>query len=151
MLVGNVGFTESDFNKFRLCCLFLSGIFQILALRPNVQMYLNEALLSWYQRLHASKIPDLDFSRAKVFLHNHYLCLVVLQFFAMPILVLLFLSLSQIDGVSFKKLHLWCDFIPCTAFVKEVTLFMAWWIVFVWAAFTSTSLVFYRWGTLYVS
>jgi hypothetical protein len=151
MLVGNVGFTESDFNKFRLCCLFLSGIFQILALRPNVQMYLNEALLSWYQRLHASKIPDLDFSRAKVFLHNHYLCLVVLQFFAMPILVLLFLSLSQIDGDSFKKLHLWCDFIPCTAFVKEVTLFMAWWIVFVWAAFTSTSLVFYRWGTLYVS
>ncbi|CAK7337243.1 unnamed protein product [Dovyalis caffra] len=151
MLVGNVGFTESDFNKFRLWCLLLSGIFQILALRPNVQMHLNEALLSWYQRLHASKVPDLDFSRAKVFLHNHYLCLVVLQFLATPILILLFFSLSQIDGDSFKKFHLWCGFIPCTAFVKEVTLFMAWWIVFVWAAFTSASLFFYRRGTLYVS
>ncbi|KAJ6688739.1 hypothetical protein OIU74_017279 [Salix koriyanagi] len=151
MLVGNVGFTESDFNKFRLCCLFLSGILQILALRPNVQMYLNEALLSWYQRLHASKVPDLDFSRAKVFLHNHYLCLVALQFFTTPILLLLFLSLSQIDWDSIKKFHLWCDFIPCTAFVKQVPLFLAWWIVFVWTAFTSTSLLFYRRGTLYVS
>ncbi|KAJ6374864.1 hypothetical protein OIU78_030366 [Salix suchowensis] len=151
MLVGNVGFTESDFNKFRLCCLFLSGILQILALRQNVQMYLNEALLSWYQRLHASKVPDLDFSRAKVFLHNHYLCLVALQFFTTPILLLLFLSLSQIDWDSIKKFHLWCDFIPCTAFVKQVPLFLAWWIVFVWTAFTSTSLLFYRRGTLYVS
>ncbi|XP_050222929.1 uncharacterized protein LOC126673020 [Mercurialis annua] len=84
---GNEGFIRSDFTNFRLWCLLLSGLIQIIALRPNLQMYLNEALLSWYQRLHASKVPDLDFSRAKVFLHNHYLCLVVLQFFAPPILL----------------------------------------------------------------
>ncbi|KAF4372369.1 hypothetical protein F8388_027042 [Cannabis sativa] len=41
------------------------GVLQLVALRPNLQMYLNEALLSWYQRLHASKVPDLDYSRAK--------------------------------------------------------------------------------------
>ncbi|KAK8340678.1 hypothetical protein V6Z12_A08G113900 [Gossypium hirsutum] len=60
-------------------------------------MFLNEAVLSWYQRLHASKVSDLDFSRAKIFLHNHYLCLAVLQFLAPPVLVLVFLGLSQLE------------------------------------------------------
>ncbi|KAJ9139906.1 hypothetical protein P3X46_030598 [Hevea brasiliensis] len=149
-LVGNVGFTQSEFSKFRLWCLLLSGLVQIVALRPNLQMYLNEALLSWYQRLHASKVPDLDFSRAKVFLHNHYLCLVVLQFLAPPTLALLFLGLSQI-GIPFKNLQLLCSLLPCTAFVKEVTLLMAWWVIFLWAVFTSASLFLYRRGILYVS
>lgn len=150
-LVENVGFSRSDFTKLRLWCLLLSGLLQIVALRPNLQMYLNEALLSWYQRLHASKVPDLDFSRAKVFLHNHYLCLVVLQFLAPPILVLVFLGLSQIDGNSFGNFEMVCDLLPCSAFVKEVGVFLAWWIVFVWAVFTSATLVMYRRGSLYVS
>ncbi|XP_068316328.1 uncharacterized protein [Pyrus communis] len=85
MLIGNVGFSPSDFGKFRIWCSLASSLLQIVALRPNIQMYLNEALLSWYQSLHASRVPDLDFSRAKVFLHNHYLCLVVLQFLGPPI------------------------------------------------------------------
>ncbi|KAF5743475.1 transmembrane protein [Tripterygium wilfordii] len=143
-LVGNVGWSQSEFTKLRVCCLLVSSFLQIMALRPNVQMYLNEALLSWYQRLHASKVPDLEFSRAKVFLHNHYLCMVALQFFALPVLVLLFVGLSQIDGNSFKSFHLMCDF-------KEVALFMAWWIVFVWAVFTSVTLFLYRRGIVYVS
>ncbi|XP_057475606.1 uncharacterized protein LOC130763658 [Actinidia eriantha] len=96
-LVGNLGMSKLDFDKFRIWCLLASGLLQIVTLRSNLQMYLNEAVLSWYQRLHASKVPDLDFSRAKVFLHNHYLCLVVLQFFGPPALVLIFLGFSQID------------------------------------------------------
>ncbi|XP_015577747.2 transmembrane protein 161B [Ricinus communis] len=150
-LVGNVGFTVSDFTRFRLWCLLLSGLVQIMALRPNLQMYLNEALFSWYQRLHASKVPDLDFSRAKVFLHNHYLCLVVVQFIAPPFLVLLFLGLCQIDGTSFKNFELLCSVLPCTAFMKEMTLLMAWWVIFLWTVFTSASLLLYRRGILYVS
>ncbi|CAK9136794.1 unnamed protein product [Ilex paraguariensis] len=136
-LVGNMGLSRSDLDKFRLWCLLVSGILQIVTLRPNVQMFLNEAMLCWYQRLHASKFPDLDYSRAKVFLHNHYLCLVVLQFFAPPALVLLFLGLSQIaDNFGL---------------VKEVALFVAWWVVLVWAMFTSTILALYRRGILYLS
>ncbi|XWS61134.1 hypothetical protein CRYUN_Cryun07bG0099400 [Craigia yunnanensis] len=149
-LVGNVGFSKLDFTRLRVLCLLLSGVLQIVALRPNLQMFLNEAVLSWYQRLHANKVPDLDFSRAKVFLHNHYLCLAVLQFFAPPVLVLLFLGLSQIDSNSFDKYNLVCGLLPCSAFVKEVALFMAWWIIFVWAVITSASLLFYRRGILYV-
>ncbi|TXG67285.1 hypothetical protein EZV62_008560 [Acer yangbiense] len=64
-LVGNVGLSPEDFAKLRLSCLLLSGVIQIVALRPNLQMYLNKAVLSWYQKLHASKVLDLDFSRAK--------------------------------------------------------------------------------------
>ncbi|XP_031269501.1 uncharacterized protein LOC116127978 [Pistacia vera] len=150
-LVGNVGFSQEDFNKLRNWLLLFSGIIQIVALRPNLQMYLNEAVLSWYQRLHASKVPDLDFSRAKVFLHNHYLCLVVLQFFAPAIMVLLFLGMSVIDGSSLKNFRWVCDLISCSAFVKEVGLFMAWWVVFVWAIYTSISLLLYRHGISYVS
>ncbi|KAE8662122.1 hypothetical protein F3Y22_tig00113719pilonHSYRG00065 [Hibiscus syriacus] len=149
-LVGNVGFSESEFTRFRLLCLLLSGIAQIVAVRSNLQMFLNEEVLSWYQRLHASKVPDFDFSRAKVFLHNHYLCLAVLQFFAPSVLVLLFLGLSQIDTISFDKYILVCGLLPCSAFAKEVAVFMAWWIVFLWSVITSASLVFYRRGVLYV-
>ncbi|KAK0599793.1 hypothetical protein LWI29_008710 [Acer saccharum] len=46
-LVGNVGLSPEDFVKLRLLCLLLSGVIQIVALRPNLQMYLNEAVLSW--------------------------------------------------------------------------------------------------------
>nr|XP_017243325.1 PREDICTED: uncharacterized protein LOC108215361 isoform X3 [Daucus carota subsp. sativus] len=86
-LVGNVGMSSSDFDKFRQLCLLVVGVLQMVTLRSNLQIFLNEAVLSWYQRLHASKVPDLEFSRAKVFLHNHYLCLVALQFFAPPALL----------------------------------------------------------------
>ncbi|XP_026377810.1 uncharacterized protein LOC113272121 [Papaver somniferum] len=128
-LVGNLGMAQSDFDKFRLMCLLAFGVSQFLALRPNLQMYLNEAVLSWYQRLHASKVPDLEFSRAKIFLHNYYMCLVVLQFLAPSALVLLFLGLSQIEKEEGKSLltnfPFLYNFLPCSALVKEVALFMA--------------------------
>ncbi|CAI0403584.1 unnamed protein product [Linum tenue] len=151
-LVGRLGFARSEFVNLRIWSLVASACFQLVAIRPNLQMFLNEAVLSWYQRLHASRVPDLDFSRAKVFLHNHFLCLVGLQFFAPPILVLLFLGLSLIDGNSVKNnMHMFCGLLPCSAFTKEVGVFMAWWVVFVWTVFTSISLLFYRRGTLSVS
>ncbi|XP_004496589.1 uncharacterized protein [Cicer arietinum] len=147
-LVGNLGFLPSDFGNFRRWCLLASSLLQIVALRPNLQMYLNEALLSWYQRLHGSKVPDLDYSRAKMFLHNHYLCLVVLQFLGPPVLVLIFLGLSQIDGPSFGNFPL---VLPTSAFVKEVALFLAWWVTFLWAIFSSVILLLHRHCILYVS
>ncbi|PIA49535.1 hypothetical protein AQUCO_01300378v1 [Aquilegia coerulea] len=98
-LIGNTGMDKVSFLKFRVWCLMGSGLLQIITLRPNLQMFLNEAVLSWYQRLHSSKVPDLDFSRAKIFLHNYYLCLAVLQFLVPPALVLLFLGLSQVEGL----------------------------------------------------
>lgn len=113
-------------------------------------MFLNEAVLFWYQRLHASKASDLDFSRAKILLHNHYLCLAVLQFLAPPVLVLVFLGLSQVDTNSFDKYNLVCGSLPCSAFIKEASLFMAWWIIFVWVVITSASLVFYCHATVYL-
>ncbi|KAK1584161.1 hypothetical protein Q3G72_030375 [Acer saccharum] len=150
-LVGNVGLSPEDFAKLRLSCLLLSGVIQIMALRPNLQMYLNKAVLSWYQKLHASKVLDLDFSRAKVFLHNHFLCLVVMQLFAPPILVLFFLGSTQIDGDSIGNFKLVCGLLPCSVFVKEVAVYLAWWVVFVWAVFTSASLLLYRRGILFIS
>ncbi|KNA17085.1 hypothetical protein SOVF_083240 [Spinacia oleracea] len=150
-LVGNVGMAEADFVKFRLLCLLLSGVLQVIALRWYVQTFLNEAVLSWYQRLHASVVPDMEYSRAKVFLHNHYLCLAVIQFFAPAALVLLSLGLSQVDEGLFENFEVACVLLPCSAFVKEVALFLAWWVSFVWFVFTSTYLAFYRRGILYIS
>ncbi|XAR71735.1 hypothetical protein NMG60_11018138 [Bertholletia excelsa] len=150
-LVGNLGMSQLDLENFRFWCLLASGVLQMATLRSNLQMYLNEAVLSWYQRLHASKVPDMGFSRAKVFLHNHILCLVVLQFFVPPALVLLLLGLSQIDDNLFKNFQPVCTALPCSALVGQVTLFMAWWILFVWAIYTSASLIMYRCGILYVS
>ncbi|KAI3757609.1 hypothetical protein L6452_05151 [Arctium lappa] len=150
-VVGNVGMSRSDFENFRLCCLLATGVLQMLTLRANLQMFLNEAVLSWYQRLHASKVPDLDYSRAKVFLHNHYLCLAALQFFSPPALVLLFLGLSQIDDNVLDHFRGLCNIIPCSALVKEMALFLAWWIVLLSGVFVSVNLALYRHGVLYVS
>lgn len=150
-LVGNMGFSKPDFVKLRLWCLSLSGLLQIIAVRSNLQMFLNEALLSWYQRLHAGKVPDLDFSRAKVFLHNHYLCVSALQFFAPPALVSLFVGLSQIDVNSLENTPLVSFLLPCSSFVKQVPLLMAWWTVSLMTVYTSAIIVLYRRGTLYIS
>lgn len=147
-LVGSLGFSPSDFSNFRRWCLLGSSLLQIVAVRLNLQMYLNEALLSWYQRLHVSKVPDLDYSRAKMFLHNHYVCLVVLQFLGPPMLVLVFLGLSQIDSPSFGNLP---SILPSSTFVKEVALFFAWWVNFLWAIYSSVILMLHRHCILYVS
>ncbi|KAB2016847.1 hypothetical protein ES319_D08G120800v1, partial [Gossypium barbadense] len=116
-LVGNVGFSKLDFTKLRILCLLLSAVLQVVALRSNL--------------LHASKVSDLDFSRAKILLHNHYLCLAV-------------------DTNSFDKYNLVCGLLPCSDFIEEASLFMAWWIIFVWVVITSASLVFYCHATLYI-
>ncbi|KAL4557111.1 hypothetical protein LXL04_035281 [Taraxacum kok-saghyz] len=150
-LVGNVGMSRSDFNNFRLWCMLATGLLQMLTFRANVQMFLNEAVLSWYQRLHASKFPDLDYSRAKVFLHNHYLCLAALQFFSQPALVLLFLGLSRINDNVLDHFPALCNMIPCSALIKEMGLFMAWWVVLIWCIFVSVNLALYRNGIMYVS
>ncbi|KAK7270507.1 hypothetical protein RIF29_23702 [Crotalaria pallida] len=150
-LVGHMGLLSSEFSNFRIWCLLGSSLLQIVALRPNLQMYLNEALLSWYQRLHASKVPDLDYSRAKMFLHNHFLCLVVLQFLGPPVLVLLFLGLSQIDGPSFGNFPLLSNLLPGFAFLNRVALFLAWWVTFLSALFSSVILMLHRHCILYVS
>ncbi|CAJ1911628.1 unnamed protein product [Sphenostylis stenocarpa] len=44
-----------------------NALSQIMALRPNLQMYVTEALLSWCQRLHVGKVPDLDYSKERCF------------------------------------------------------------------------------------
>ncbi|KAJ0534068.1 putative transmembrane protein 161A/B [Helianthus annuus] len=150
-LTGNVGMSRSDFEFFRLCCLLATGVLNMISLRANLQMFLNEAVLSWYQRLHASKVPDLDYSRAKVFLHNHYLCLAGIQFFSPPALVLFFLGLSRINDNVLDHFPALCNLIPCSALVKEMSLFMGWWVVSVLGVLVSVNLALYRQGILYVS
>lgn len=150
-LVGYVGMSRSNLENLRLWCLLITGLLQILTLRPNLQMFLNEAVFCWYQRLHGSKVPDLEYSRAKVFLHNHYLCLVALQFFAPAATVLLLLGLSPFDYNFLTDIQRACNKSSCSAFVKEVTLFMAWWIIFVWTVLGSAILALYRRGIFYVS
>ncbi|KAL6005625.1 hypothetical protein ACLOJK_006195 [Asimina triloba] len=150
-LEGNVGLLRSEFLQFRICCLLGSAVLQILCLRPNLQMFLNEAVLSWYQRLHSSRVPDLDFGRAKVFLHDYYLCLVSLQFFAVPALILLFLAFSQIPGSLFGGFIYLDIFVHYSSLLKEAALFLAWWVVFIWAAFISANLALYRYGIFLIS
>ncbi|CAL9759126.1 unnamed protein product [Musa acuminata subsp. burmannicoides] len=132
------------FREFRVWALIASAVLQLMVLRPNVQMYLNEAVVSWYQRLHASRVPDMDYGRAKVFLHNHYLCLVVLQFFAPPVMVLLLIGLSQVRSDLFGGLFFMGDLLHFSDLVKEIALFLAWWIMFAWSILTMSILTLYR-------
>ncbi|XP_057774395.1 LOW QUALITY PROTEIN: uncharacterized protein LOC130993505 [Salvia miltiorrhiza] len=150
-IAGRIGMSRSSFDNVRSWCLFATGVLQFLTLRPNIQLFLNEAVLCWYQRLHASKVPDLEYSRAKVFLHNHFLCLAVVQFFVPAMVILLLFGLSQLDDGFLKGTPGVHNFTLYSAFVKEVAFFMAWWIIFVWSVLSSAILALYRHGTLYVS
>ncbi|KAM0945406.1 hypothetical protein DsansV1_C10g0102361 [Dioscorea sansibarensis] len=92
------GVFSSEIRELRVWVLAAAAVSQLIVLRSIVQMYLNESVLCWYQRLHSSRVPDMDYARAKIFLHNHCVCLVVLQYFAPSMMVLLLLGLSQMKG-----------------------------------------------------
>ncbi|XP_051121718.1 uncharacterized protein LOC127245106 [Andrographis paniculata] len=144
---GLVG-SRLDFYAFRDRCLLVAALLQLLAARPNVQTFLNEAVLCWYQRLHGGRVPELDYSRAKVFLHNHYLCLVAVQFVAPPVVVVLLLALSQLEDRFGEGVR---GVFPYSVLARDVTVFVSWWIVFVSAVFSSATVGFYRRGSMYVS
>jgi hypothetical protein len=101
--------------------------------------------------LHVSRITDLDYARAKMFLHNHHLCTAATQFLAPPALVLLLLGLSQLRGNLFEGVVLFQNFIELSDIVKETALFMAWWVMFAWSVVTMAILVCYRFRLLLIS
>eukprot|EP00252_Welwitschia_mirabilis_P005630 TRINITY_DN16139_c0_g1_i1.p1 TRINITY_DN16139_c0_g1~~TRINITY_DN16139_c0_g1_i1.p1 ORF type:complete len:339 (+),score=31.39 TRINITY_DN16139_c0_g1_i1:1234-2250(+) len=142
----NIGMPYEDFKRFRVWCLLFTAVLQILLMRTNLQMYLNEAVLSWYQRLHSSKVPNLDFSRAKLFLHNHFICLVILQFFIPGALTLLLLGLSQMKDSSFSGMSVLGSISSSSRIIEETSVYLAWWIQLVWAILTCSILALYRPG-----
>ncbi|KAI0494040.1 hypothetical protein KFK09_024171 [Dendrobium nobile] len=139
------------FEDWRVWALAAAAGSQLLVLRSNVQMYLNEPVMCWYQRLHSSRVPDLDYGRAKVFLHNHYVCLAVIQFFASPVLVLLLAGLSQLRGNLFGGFPFAGGLMKCSDIVKEMALFIAWWIMFGQSVLMLLFLSLHRCGFVFVS
>lgn len=137
----------SEFKKYRVEGLFGCGMLLIAVARANVQMYVNEAVLCWYQRLHLSRVPDLDYGRAKVFLHNHYVCLAAVEFVVPAAMVMVLVGMSQLKGNLFGGFF---EF-EFSDVVKECALFTAWWIVFVWGVIMMSTLALFRTGVLIVS
>ncbi|KAF0902374.1 hypothetical protein E2562_016217 [Oryza meyeriana var. granulata] len=145
------------------CCGFLNGPelevkllaaaagLQLLASRAAVQMYLNEAVFCWYQRLHVSRSPDTEYGRAKVFLHNHHLCAIATQLVAPPLLVLSLLALWRVQGKDYFEGVAELDWlVGWSVAMKEAALLAARWIVAVWSVVTVGTLVFYKRGWLFV-
>ncbi|XP_051197891.1 uncharacterized protein [Lolium perenne] len=124
---------------------------QLLASRGAVQMYLNEAVFCWYQRLHANRAPDTEYGRAKVFLHNHHLCVAATQFVVPPLLVLSLLALWWVQGKDFFEGVAGLDWlVGWSVAMKEAALLAARWVVAVWSAVTVGTLVFYKRGWTFV-
>jgi len=143
------GFVDGAEQEVRL--LAAAAGLQLLAARPAVQMYLNEAVFCWYQRLHASRSPDTEYGRAKVFLHNHHLCAVATQLVAPPLLVLSLLALWQVQGKDFFEGVDGLDWlVGWSVAMKEAALLAARWVVAVWSAVTVITLVCYKRGWLFV-
>ncbi|RCV19968.1 hypothetical protein SEVIR_4G018200v4 [Setaria viridis] len=143
------GFVDGAEQEVRL--LAAAAGLQLLAARPAVQMYLNEAVFCWYQRLHASRAPDTEYGRAKVFLHNHHLCAVATQLVAPPLLVLSLLALWRVQGKDFfEGLEGLGWLVGWSVAMKEAALLAARWVVAVWSAVTVITLVCYKRGWLFV-
>nr|CAB3466825.1 unnamed protein product [Digitaria exilis] len=134
------GFVDGAEQEVRL--LAAAAGLQLLAARAAVQMYLNEAVFCWYQRLHSSRSPDTEYGRAKVFLHNHHLCAVATQLVAPPLLVLSLLALWRVQGKDFFEGVEGLDWlVGWSVAMKEAALLAARWIVAVWSA---TKLVYHE-------
>ncbi|KAL5224098.1 hypothetical protein ABZP36_010737 [Zizania latifolia] len=143
------GFLDGPELEVRL--LAAAAGLQLLASRPAVQMYLNEAVFCWYQRLHVSRSPDTEYGRAKVFLHNHHLCAVATQLIAPPLLVLSLLALWRVQGKDFFEGVAELDWlVGWSMAMKEAALLAASLIVAVWSAVTVGTLVLYKHGWLLV-
>jgi hypothetical protein len=143
------GFVDGAEQEVRL--LAAAAGLQLLAARPAVQMYLNEAVFCWYQRLHASRSPDTEYGRAKVFLHNHHLCAVATQLVASPLLVLSLLALWRVQGKDFFEGLEGLDWlVGWSVAMKEAALLAARWVMAVWSAVTVITLVCYKRGWLFV-
>ncbi|OEL35001.1 hypothetical protein BAE44_0003985 [Dichanthelium oligosanthes] len=143
------GFVDGAEQEVRL--LAAAAGLQLLAARPAVQMYLNEAVFCWYQRLHASRAPDTEYGRAKVFLHNHHLCAVATQLVAPPLLVLSLLALWRVQGKDFFEGLEGLDWlVGWSVAMKEAALLAARWVVAVWSTVTVITLMSYKRGWLSV-
>ncbi|EAZ35690.1 hypothetical protein OsJ_19978 [Oryza sativa Japonica Group] len=143
------GFLDSPELEVKL--LAAAAGLQLLASRAAVQMYLNEAVFCWYQRLHVSRSPDTEYGRAKVFLHNHHLCAVATQLVAPPLLVLSLLALWRVQGKDyFEGVEELNWLVGWSVAMKEAALLAARWIVAVWSTVTVGTLVFYKRGWLFV-
>ncbi|KAJ3672462.1 hypothetical protein LUZ60_007183 [Juncus effusus] len=134
-------FMLKSVEPYRVLLLASGALLQILSLRAMVQMYLNEGVVCWYQQLHGSRVADLGYARAKIFLHNHRFVMVATQLVAPPAVVLLLLAIYAIKGDLFESFD----------FVKEMALFAAWWIMFAWSVVTMLVLACYRFGILLVN
>uniref|UniRef100_A0A0D9WLB6 Uncharacterized protein n=1 Tax=Leersia perrieri TaxID=77586 RepID=A0A0D9WLB6_9ORYZ len=140
-----------DAPEMEVRVLAVAAGLQILASRAAVQMYLNEAVFCWYQRLHVSRSPDTEYGRAKVFLHNHHLCAVATQLVAPPLLVLSLLALWRVQGKEYFEGVEELDWlVGWSVAMKEAALLAARWIVAVWSSVTVGTLVFYKRGWLFV-
>ncbi|CAN6215305.1 unnamed protein product [Urochloa humidicola] len=143
------GFVDGAEQEVRL--LAAAAGLQLLAARPAVQMYLNEAVFCWYQRLHVSRAPDTEYGRAKVFLHNHHLCAVATQFVAPPLLLLSLLALWRVQGKDFFEGVEGLDWlVGWSVAMKEAALLAARWVLAVWSTVTVITLVCYKRGWLFV-
>ncbi|XP_062227920.1 uncharacterized protein LOC133926150 [Phragmites australis] len=143
------GFLDDAEREVRL--LAAAAGLQLLAARPAVQMYLNEAVFCWYQRLHASRAPDTEYGRAKVFLHNHHLCAVATQLVTPPLLVLSLLALWRVQGKDYFEGVEGLDWrVGWSIAMKEAALLAARWVMAVWSAATVGTLVCYKRGWLFV-
>lgn len=141
------GMSKKMFQEVQFWSLLLSGLLQLCLFRVNMQTYLNEAVLIWYESLHRSKITNLELTRAKLILNSYFLCRAAIQFLVPGMLVVLFLGMSRIYG-NLSVSNITGTFLSGSLFIRVSALFMAWWVTFTWAMLTCVILALYRIGFL---
>jgi hypothetical protein len=138
------GVAPDVFASAQFWILMISGLLQLCLFRVNVQVYLNEGIMAWYENLHGSKVMNLELTRAKLLLNSYFLCRSAIQFFVPGTLVILLLGMSRVWGrVPISKL---VETSITLLFIRRTTLFMAWWVTFSWGILTCVTLTLYRTG-----
>lgn len=143
------GLSRNLFAKVQFLGLAVAGLLSAFLFRVNVQAYLNEALVVWYEGLHRSKVMNLELTRAKLLLNSYFLCRAAIQCFVPGMLVMLLVGMSRVWGDV--PLSVLAGSNPNLFFLRVVTLFLAWWATFSWSILTSVTLAMYRAGLLLVS
>eukprot|EP00242_Pyramimonas_sp_CCMP2087_P002227 CAMPEP_0198230466 /NCGR_PEP_ID=MMETSP1445-20131203/114678_1 /TAXON_ID=36898 /ORGANISM="Pyramimonas sp., Strain CCMP2087" /LENGTH=435 /DNA_ID=CAMNT_0043911009 /DNA_START=177 /DNA_END=1484 /DNA_ORIENTATION=- len=132
----------------------LAGGLMLAMLRPQVQSFLDNGMVVWYENLHGTtttsnqeKEKQAQYVRMHLELNNTMLCKAALQMFAPGVILVSFAALIWQKGVMTNELPADTAFLPAILF-KSVFSFLAWWLCCMWTLASYTTLGMFRYGRL---
>uniref|UniRef100_A0A6T7WIQ3 Transmembrane protein n=1 Tax=Pyramimonas obovata TaxID=1411642 RepID=A0A6T7WIQ3_9CHLO len=132
----------------------LAGLLMLGMLRPQVQTFLDNGMVVWYECIYGSATTSSAEKeklstnvRLHLELNSTLLCKVALQMLGPAVILVSFATLIWHKGVMTQYLNTDFSFVP-PILVKGTASFLAWWFCCVWTVISYVTLGMFRYGKL---